>query len=174
MSFALVVVSTTDFVILFDHLVNYMPQYRNMHLREARQLKSGRTLRYLHAMYAPPDQTTQIVGAVSGPSIFWHYKIVRLATRTQITFLPGSHGAPKEEARLGARFVKEVMARVAEEQARTTVHHPKLLPGEFYLRRGTPGSDVSHLNCQLAMSSKVLHRSFVSYLKPWNLRLLRP
>ena len=173
MSLALVEVSSSDFEFIHRHLVSYDPRYRNMHLRAAHVRNKKRELLYLHAMYAPQAQQPEIDGMISGPSAFWHYKLVQSARgQTQLNVI-SERGTPKALARIQRRFLKEILARARFEQTRT-VHYPKRLPGQFYLRRSLPGMPANHRSCVAAVTAGILDRRFVSQLDPWNLELLRP
>ena len=82
-------------------------------------------------------------------------------------------GAPKDLARMQKRFLKEIVARIRQEQ-QGSQHYPTRTPNQFYLRRRQPGMPATHRNCQLALAAGVLDPTFVSNLSGWNLELLRP
>jgi hypothetical protein len=92
--------------------------------------------------------------------------------RTQLNVIT-EHGPDEELARIGRRFVPEILARVAEEQA-GSAFHPTYLQGEFYLRRRRGGIQPNHPHCQLALKRGVLNARFVSKLASWDLELLCP
>lgn len=172
MSLALVQVSTTDFNTIYSHIASHRPQHANMHLRQARQPKSGRVLRYLHAMRAVPG-TREIDGMISGPGIFWQYRLVPTnGLHTQVQVL--AHRSPPRDARrIQHRFLKEILDRVTFEK-QGTVHHPKYKSGQFYLRRCVPGMRSAHVNCQTAVSTGQLDQAFVAQIQAWNFELLHP
>lgn len=172
MSLAAVRIELAEFDRIHNHLVSYNPRYRTMHLREARYRKKKRELRYLHAMHAPPGKVGEIEGMISGPGVFWHYRILKNKLRTQLNVL-AERGSDKDLARIGDRFLIEVFDRIDLEQG--DVDHPVMrLPGQFYLRRKVGGAPVNHPHCQLAVARKVLDPRFVSILAPWDLELLCP
>jgi hypothetical protein len=168
MSLAAVQLTTNDFQSLYQHLTTYKPHCRNMHLRDHQMRNGRRTLRHLHAMYA--TSTTEIVGMISGPSVFCDYRIelgpgmTRLLVRTE-------EGSPQEIDRLRSLFLQTVLGRMHEEQSRTKEPMPRYLPGELYLRRRAGGMAPSHQHARLAVSSGALDQRFVSQLQPWNLTL---
>jgi hypothetical protein len=178
MSLAAVQVPIADFNKIRGHLVGHMPAYRNMHLRKPRQRKRTRNLRYLHAMYAPT--TNEIVGMISGPGVFWHYRLSVVSQLTQIQVL-AQVSPPDEDARLGASFLHDVLDRVDSEQAMalavaqgTAKFYSNYLPSQFYLRRALPGMAASHQKCQAAVSTGALDPAFVAQLQSWNFELLYP
>lgn len=172
MSLAAVRIDQSEFDRIYDHLVSYNPRYRTMHLRQARYRNNKRELRYLHAMHAPPGTVGQIEGMISGPGVFWHYRIVKNRFRTQLNVF-SERGSEKDVTRIGDRFLHEVLERIDLEQG--DVDHPvSRLPGQFYLRRKLGGAQPSHPHCQLAVAKKVLDPKFVSILEPWDLELLCP
>jgi hypothetical protein len=142
-----------------------------MHLREARQRRGKRDLRYLHAMYALPDRK-EIEGVMSGPGVYWHYRLIQTRYGTQLNVLH-EHGSPKDLERIGARFLIEVLRRVRMEQSGAQ-HHPVRTAGQFYLKRRLPGMAATHRTCQRAIASGVLEKAFVSKLSAWDLELLCP
>jgi hypothetical protein len=171
MSLALVKVQVSDFDAIFDHLMS-RPKYENMHLREACQRDNQRELRYLHAMHANGNGSFEIEGMISGPEVFWHYKLTRGKGRTQLNVF-SQRGSQKALARMQERFLAEIFARVKQEQS-SKEYHPSLTPGQFYLRRANPGMPASHSNCLAAVSKGVLDPRFVSKLGAWNFRLVHP
>src|SRR4051812_47272449 len=90
---------------IYDHLVSHKPHCRNMHLREACQRNGKRDLRYLHAMYAIPDRI-EIEGMISGPGLFWHYRIIGTGSATRIRVFDEDAPA-KAVDRLIKRFLIE-------------------------------------------------------------------
>lgn len=172
MSLALVQVSVPVFQEIRDHLVSHMPDHRNMHMREWCTRNGERRLRYLHAMYAP-ESTSDVQGMICGPEVSLSYRM-RMASRTRVHLdvVPRRITPPKEDARLFDRFLPEIQGRIADERERPE-HHPKLTPGQFYLRRRVPGVHRTHRNCIAAVAAGVLDRDFVSQLYAWNLRLIR-
>lgn len=173
MKLALAIVPQSDFDHIVGHMLSYKPPYRNMHLRVACQRKKKRDLRYLHAMYVNAGLSRpEIEGMISGPGVFWHYKLIRTAKRTQLNVLV-ERGSSKELERIGDRFLQEIHARIVQDQAATT-HHPVRTRGQFYLRRWHPGSPASHRNCLRAVNAGVLDSAFVSKLAAWDLELLCP
>jgi predicted transcriptional regulator len=171
MKLALVEVTHSDFEQIYDHLASHKPHYRNMHMREACQRKRKRELRYLHAMYALPTGR-EIDGMISGPGIFWHYKLIGTGARTRIRVF-GERGSPKDLARIGRHFVKRILARI-ELEREDAKRHPKRKAGQFYLRRCQPGMPDTHRNCRRAVTSGALDPRFVSQLESWDLELLCP
>ena len=171
MSLALLRVQVSDFDAIFDHLTS-RPRYENMHLREACQRNNQRDLRYLHAMRANGNGAPEIEGMISGPGVFWHYKLTKSKGRTQLNVL-SQRGSPAALARMQRRFLVEIVARIKQEQS-GEVHHPSLTSGQFYLRRANPGMPANHRNCVDAVSDGVLDQRFVSRLAAWNLQLLHP
>lgn len=170
MGLALVQVPLSAFQQVHDHLTMFMPQHRNMHLRQTRQIGGQRVLRYLHALYA---RQTAIEGMISGPSVFWHYNVRLVGGRTQMQVLAQQSPA-QDDARLERRFLPEILARMSEERARTQNNFSNYSQGEFYLRRSLPGIAASHQHCRNAVSNGVLDQRFVSQLHPWNFFLLNP
>lgn len=172
MSLALVQVPVSDFHTIFDHVSTHYARYRNMHLRKPCQRKGQRDLRYLHAMYASTVKD-EIEGMISGPNIFWHYRLTLLASgRTQLSVLAHASSAA-ESARIQRQFLPDILSRIEEEDAGSD-HYPKRTKGQYYLRRGQPGSSATHLACQAAVATGVLDKRFVAQLRAWNLRLLCP
>jgi hypothetical protein len=172
MSLALVAIPPFDFDLIYQHLVSHNHRYRNMHLREACQRNKARDLRYLHAIYANQGPTPEIEGMISGPGVFWHYKLARSSSRTQLNVL-SQRGSPKALARIERRFLREIIARMRHEQS-GVVHYPSRTAGQFYLRRSIPGMLPTHQSCVIAVSAGVLDPMFVSRLSAWNLELLHP
>lgn len=170
MSLALVQVSVTDFNTIYSHIA--LQKHSNMHLREARQKNKKRVLRYLHAMYAGTGRP-EIDGVISGPGVFWHYKLLLTAAgQTRIRVLV-QRGTAKDAARIQRTFLQEILARVAFEQT-GKVHYPKRLSGQLYLRRNLSGTAASHAKCLSAVAAGELDPAFVAQLQPWNFELLRP
>lgn len=171
MSLALVQISVPVFQEIRDHLVSHYPNYRNMHLREARYRNKKRVLHYLHALHAPRSGL-DVEGMISGPDVFWHYQM-SMASRTEVHLrvLSRRSSAPSD-ARIYRHFLPEIVERIQQEKAGSQ-HHPKLTPGQFYLRRG-PGMSAAHPNCRAAVASGELDQRFVSQLHAWDLWLLRP
>ena len=166
MSLALVQVSTTDFQQLYSHLATHTA-HRNMHLRQ----RAGRKLRYLHALYA--NASPEVEGMISGPGLFWHYKLTLTAAgQTQLSVL-AHQSSPRAAARIQRRFLPEIVARMHQEQ-QPQKHFPRYLKGQFYLRRSASGMVASHAKCQMAVSNGVLDQRFVSQLQPWRFELLNP
>jgi len=171
MSLALVTVETHEFDLIYQHLLSHNPKCRNMHMREACQRNGKRTLRYLHAMYAPDSAKKQIEGMISGPEVFWHYRLVRLRSRTQIELLDSEAADTKAKRRILSRFLKEILNRMHDEESGPHAF-PKLSRGQYYLRRKAGGIAPNHLNCISAVRERVLAPAFVSQLEPWNFALL--
>jgi hypothetical protein len=142
-----------------------------MHLRQARYRSKRRVLRYLHSMYAHANRQ-EIEGMISGPSVFWHYRLNAPKGRTQLQVL-AQRSPPQDAARLQATFLAEILERIRQERS-GQLHFPKLLAGQFYLRRSAPGMTASHQNCQAAIASGALDSRFVAQLGAWNLELLHP
>jgi hypothetical protein len=141
--------------------------------------KRTRNLRFLHAMYAPPAAAV-IDGMISGPGVFWHYQLSVANQTTQVQIF-AQVSSPAEDARLGARFLRDILDRVGAEQAMalaaaqgTAKHFSNYLPGQFYLRRALPGMHVTHQNCQAALTAHALAAPFVARLQAWNFELLNP
>lgn len=172
MSLALVSVSTTDYDWIRDHLLNRDPRYSNMHLREACQRNRRRDLRYLHAMHVDRAKPTAIEGMISGPGVYWHYRLIRAEARTQLNVLT-ERGTSAALDRISRRFLREVMDRITHERSGVT-HYPRRTSGQYYLRRGLQGMPASHPNCQRAVAAGVLDAAFVARLAPWKLQLLHP
>jgi hypothetical protein len=172
MNLALVPISVPVFQEIRDHLLTYKPRYRNMHLRERCQRDSEWGLRYLHALHAS-QSTSDVEGMISGPGIFLRYQM-SMASRTRIHLRVTAHrSTPQADVRIYRRFLPEIAKRIQEERA-LPEHHPRLTPGQFYLRRSIPGMHDSHQNCIDAVRDEVLAQEFVSQLHAWNLRLLHP
>jgi hypothetical protein len=172
MSLALVSVSRSDFNFIYSHLLTRDPRYRNMHLREACQRNNLRDLRYLHAMHANASALPEIEGMISGPGVFWHYKLLAVGSATQLNVL-SERGSSKALARMQRTFLSEVFARVQLEQS-GVVHHPVRTPGQFYLRRSIPGMPATHPTCRLAVTAGALDNEFASRLAVWQLEVLHP
>jgi len=171
MSLALVQISPADFHTIYGHLTNHKPPYSNMHLREVRQQNKQRQLRYLHAMHAAPSRA-EIEGMLSGPGVFFHYKMNLARGQTQLQVLQ-QQCAQKEATRIQQRFLPEILKRIAVERAGTKPF-PRLITGQFYLRRRRPGMAASHANCQAAVAKKVLDPRFVAQLHDWDFELRHP
>lgn len=175
MSLALVHVPVADFQSIYTHVSTQKPTqkaaYRNMHLRERCQRNGLKDLRYLHAMYASPT-SAEIEGMISGPNVFWHYRLRVANAQTQIQVLVQQSTA-RDAVRIQRRFLLEIQTRIRQEQAGTQ-HYPRLTPGQFYLRRRIPGINRAHANCRAAVANGSLDQRFVSQLHGWNLELLHP
>jgi hypothetical protein len=186
MSLALVQISVSDFQLIRRHLMTHRTPsgslHRNMHLRMARQVALPRvgnapirhrsTLRYLHMLHAP-TANGEIHGMISGPGVFWHYRVTATAAQTQVHVLTPPRSSAREAVRLQHRFLRDVLDRVHQEQS-GDVHYPKRVDGEFYLLRQSPGMHVAHRHCQAAITTGALDRRFVEQIQAWNLALLRP
>lgn len=175
MSLADVVVSVSEFDLIYGHMLTHRPRernYRNMHMREACQREGERGLRYLHAMRVRPGEARAIDGMMSGPDVLWEYELVRTRTRTQLV-VTTDEADSRARDRIGRRFLSEILARVAEEQD-GVVHHPKLSPGQLYLRRHHPPMAATHPTCRSAVDAGALDQRFVSRILPWGFRLLCP
>ncbi len=175
MSLAAVKVQPTEWDIIYNHVLGFMPQYQNMHLREARTVKGKRTLRYLHAMIANPNKQ-EIEGKISGPDIYCHYKLFKNKNGVIQMNILAEQGTAKEVKRLGDRFLGEILNRVDEEQNRPAVmtFGPRRTPGEYYLKRSDPGMTFNHPNCQSASNASVLDDPFLQSLAPWKFELIHP
>lgn len=173
MSLAQTAVAPADFDLIYEHVTTHKVPYTNMHMRQARKRNGSRVLRYLHAVYAPPPTgRPRIDGMISGPDVFWQYQLIRTRTRTQLNLLAES--APQNELeRIQRRFLSEIMSRISQERS-GTIHHPRRLAGQYYLRRARPGTSPSHPHCQEAVRHAVLDARFVSTLESWDLQLLHP
>jgi hypothetical protein len=97
---------------------------------------------------------------------------VRSRFGVQINVL-SDQSTPKERARMHRRFLAEVFERVTHEQSGTR-HYPTRTAGQFYLRRGLPGSSPSHQSCRAAVAAGVLDPRFVGILSAWGFDLLHP
>ena len=172
MSLASVALQRSDLDRIHDHLTSHMPAYRNMHLREARTRNKRRELRYLHAMYAPLSPNKLIEGAISGPGVNWRYRLTQTRAGVQVSVL-SERASPKDLERIERQFLKEILARIDEEQSGKQFY-PSRLPGQCYLKRSRPGMPATHPNCASAVADGVLDQAFVAQLVPWNFLLLRP
>jgi len=114
----------------------------------------------------------EIEGVISGPDIFWQYKLSQGKSGTQLSVIT-DRASPKERARIGRQFLNEIMARIAEEK-KAGDYHPKRKKGQYYLQRSVPGMPATHRYCQSAVKAGVLNQSFVSRLEGWKLELLYP
>jgi hypothetical protein len=175
MGLADVSISVTDFQLIVAHLATYRTPsgalHRNMHMRQPKPKIRPATLRYLHAMCA--SRTNEIDGAISGPDVFWLYRIRMTNGRTQVDVLDRKCSA-KEDTEIQGRFLKEVMGRVRQEQTGASHPYSNLIDGEFYLRRCMGGISPDHSRCARAVSEGTLHPRFVAQLEGWNLTLLCP
>lgn len=169
MSLADVVVPLGDLDLVLHHLLSHKPPYRNMHLREARQRKGKRDLRYLHALHAARANT--IEGVISGPGVFWSYELVRKKFGTQLNVLD-ERGAPNDLDRMGRRFLKEILDRVQQEREGSTFF-PTLASGQYYLRRNRNGTRATNPKCVRAVAAGVLDPEFVQRLEPWDFALIQ-
>ncbi len=169
MSLALVAVTAADFDWIYAHMSGHS-RYHNLHLREACQRNKRRDLRYLHAMHA--HSSREIEGMISGRGVFWHYKLVRTRTRTQLNVLV-EPSDPAARSRIQRRFLQEIQARIAQETA-GGIYYPSRTPGQYYLRRWSGGTPATHQVCRQAVAAGVLDARFVSRLASWNLQLLCP
>ena len=172
MSLAKVTIPSLTFAQLLGHLLS-KPLYRNMHMREPRQRNGKRELRYLHAMHASVERPEEIDGMISGPDVYWHYKLKKTSSGVQPNVLH-ERGSAKDIARMGERFLREIVARMRQEQAGTQDGFPRRKAGQFYLRRRAPGMSSTHPSCSRATGAGVLDRRFVSMLEVWNFELLCP
>ena len=168
-------ISVSDFQLIFAHLATYRTPsgalHRNMHMRQPKPKIRPATLHHLHAMFA--SRANEIDGAISGPGVFWLYRIRMANGRTQVDLLDRRCSA-EEDLRIQGRFLKEVLGRVRQEQARVSHPYSNLIDGEFYLRRRMGGIPASHPKCDRAVSEGALHPRFVTQLQTWNLELLCP
>lgn len=172
MGLAAAIITLSEFHQIQGHLATHKPPYRTMHLRETRQRNRKRVLRYLHAMHTPVVSPNTVEGMISGPGVFWHYQLVGSRTRTQLNVLV-EQGPADQLARIGDRFLPEILDRIAEEQA--AAHpYPRYLAGQFYLRRKRGGAPLTHPACQHALKQGALDLRFVGRLAAWDLELLWP
>lgn len=171
MTLANVKMSGSDFSMIYRHISG--TKYSNMHLRQTKQSGGKRVLRYLHAMCASRT-APEIEGMISGPNVFWHYKLIQAGVGlTQVQVL--SHqSTPRDAARLQKRFVKDILDRVAVEQALNIRWKIKRISGQLYLRRSNVGMVASDPLCVSAVLAGRLSQSFVNKLAPWNFRLHVP
>ncbi len=170
MSLALVQISTTDFQSVHGHLTTFTP-HQNMHVRDFRLQSGCRVLRSLHGMFA--TTSTEIEGMISGPSVFWHYRLRLVRGRTTQLDVLDQQCSAADATRVQRRFLQDILARVQEERARLPgPQFSNLSTGQLYLRRYSGGMLSSHPNCQNAVSNGVLDPQFVAQLQPWNLRLV--
>lgn len=172
MSLAFVTVEAADFDVIRQHLTNHMPEYGNMHLREACERDGERDLRYLHAMYAPVSIPILIEGKICGPGVYWHYQLTRTPDGTQLNVM-AERGPERALTRIARRFTTEIIRRVQQEQAGLD-YYPSRTPGQFYLRRSKPGAPATHRTCRRAVDEGFLVEEFVAQLEAWNLELLCP
>lgn len=170
MSLALVHVSATEFQQLHDHLATFT-RYQNMHMRQTRQQDGHRVMRSLHAVHA--NNPTEIEGMISGPELFVHYRLKSIGGQTQLRVLAEESSA-KEQARTQSRFVRDILARVYEEQTRRRDQFPRRLSGQAYLQRSSPGMAAAHPHCASTVTAGLLDQRFVARLEGWNLKLLIP
>jgi hypothetical protein len=175
MSLALVQLPISDFDQIYDHVSTHT-RHRNMHLREARtyqrQRVRYRVLDFLHALYAPAA-TREIVGMITGRNLFWHYRLRPAASMhyAQVQVLTPARSSPQDAVRLQNRFHADLLGRVQQELSGAS-GYPNYLPGQFYLRRRSPGMPVAHPHCQAAIASGELDQRFVAQLHSWNLELI--
>jgi hypothetical protein len=120
-----------------------------------------------------PAANGEIHGMISGPGVFWHYRVTATSAQTQVHVLTPPRSSAREAVRLQNRFLRDVLDRVHQEQS-DDVRYPKRVDGEFYLLRQSPGMHVSHRHCQAAITTGALDRRFVEQIQAWNLALLRP
>jgi hypothetical protein len=170
MSLALLHVPAEDFRTIRGHLLSHLPPYLNMHLREARYRNKIRVLRHLHAMYAPRDRS-EIHGMISGPNVFWHYRLILEAGRSQTQILD-EEASSEDAVRLRHRLLRDILNRVQMERAGLK-YPPKLTPGQLYLRRHPLGTPAGDAVCRAAVLNGDLDQRFVSQLASWDLALLR-
>jgi hypothetical protein len=168
MNLAVLKISTATFDRVCDHLFTYRREYGNMHLRDTRIVNGKRTMRYLHMIRAASRDL--IEGIVSGSKIFCKYQIQRLANGSIQVNVLSELGDEAEIERFAKRFLKDILDRVALEQEDQR-WFPKRSPGEFYLRRGMPGTPISHRTSQLALKNRVLHRPFLELVAAWKFEL---
>lgn len=174
MSLAAVKVQPSEWDLIYDHVLDFMPKYKNMHLREVKTVNKKRTLRYLHAMKADPEKP-EIEGKISGPNIYCHYKLIKNKNGVIQINVIDEQGSSKELSRLESRFVIEVLNRVDDEKNNPNPGYgPKRTPGEFYLKRSDPGMNINHTNCQSALNASILEQAFLQSLEPWKFYLLNP
>jgi hypothetical protein len=172
MSLALATIDLSDFDFIYNHLLSHKPPYRNMHLRQTRQQNGRRLLRYLHTLHANRSAHDEIEGMMSGPEVFWHYRLRRGTRSVQLTLI-SENATPRELARIPERFLPEIRARIMQERAGGD-HHPKRLRGQLYLRRRNPGMPSTHHNCVRAVEDDALDQAFVDQLLPWRFELVAP
>jgi hypothetical protein len=169
MSAALVIISESEFDEMFDHMTSHKSGYRNMHLRAVRTPKTGRELRYLHAMYALRGTPKQIEGMISGPNVFVHYKIARRANQLAQMVVIAATGDQRERDKIWETFSEKVLSRA---RAEPNEFGPTYLKGQYYLRRHRGGMPATHETCRQAIKSGVLHPKFVAQLQPWEFHLI--
>jgi len=173
MSLAAVTVEVSDWDNVYSHLLQYKPQYGNMHLRQVRTVGGKRELRYLHMLKAQ-SKRPQIDGMISGPDIFCNYNLIKNRSGLIQLNVLSEVGTSKEKDRLGHRFLLEILGRVHSEKNATDTPFANYSKGEFYLRRSEPGMGSGHANCQAALNANKLDQIFVDHLEPWQFSLLHP
>ena len=171
MSLTAVKVTADEFGEIFAHLTSHNPKYRCMHMREPRTVDGERALRYLHIMCAISEQPQIIEGLISGPGVFWHYKLLRTRTGTQLNVL-AERGEERARKRIAKRFVAEILRRIGTEKEKPTFR-PDYKKGEYYVQRRLPGSLTSDRDCKRAVEDEVVDPLFVSRLSLWGLKLWR-
>lgn len=171
MGLARVALPTSDFDVIHDHLSTHRSNYLNMHLRETCQRNRVRDLRYLHALRVVAGQQREIEGMISGPGVFWHYKLIRTRMRTQINVF-AEVGSSKELTRIEARFLPEIMKRVRQEQTPGPLY-TNYSAGQYYLKRRASGMAATHSTCRAAVDLGVVDQRLVATLVPWKFALVK-
>lgn len=167
-------IPTSTFDDMYDHILNYKPRYKNMHLRQNKRVSRKTVLRYLHAMKADPSKIL-IEGKISGPDIYVHYTIFKNKYgRIQAT-IHQEKGSSTELKRLEKRILKEIFDRIESEKnnKNRTEFKSNYSPGVLYLKRWEPGSPANSTLCQMALTSGQLHSEFLDSLEEWKFLLFQ-
>lgn len=159
----------------FEEIVSHVSSHhfcQNMHLRDTRQVKGKRTLRFLHMvkMVGP-----KIVGGhISGPlDLELDYEMSFANGICQYTIKAYS-GPEKDLIRISKALKKWLLRRVSIEQEISEDPKVRYTKGEFYLRRSQIGMGISHQNIQAGLKKKAFSSNFAKKVGPWGFEVLHP
>lgn len=174
-----VVLEPDDFDFLVDHLSTYMPQYGCMHERVPKQIsriddegkrRTRNVLKYMILLHKKDKDTLE--GVVSGPGIDIEYVISR-APVIEVRLIRAKADSKTKQAVIG-RLVGRLKDKAKRERNYSGNFPVKRLPGQYYVKRGKPGTPSMAAKCQQAEASGDLSAGFLAKLEPWNFQLIFP
>jgi hypothetical protein len=161
---------------IVSHLTTHQKGHGTMHTRaplKAGGKPGGKVIgtRHLQAIVARPGG---FEACLSGPGIFLHYDVTVVSNGVVIGVRADRVLDPAEEAALEQSLAAEILAKVAEERARTGAgHRPNRSSGSYYLMRNKRVLPASHhAACQRAVTAGVLDLAFVQKLQSWGFELI--